>query len=151
MPNPNGAVDAAQQILSRLNDIDHKVESLRHTQGFALRVNKERVFAEVKDIFRESKRKAQIYLAADGQRSVNEIASHLGIKRQHVGRGLKTLFEENLLDSFPVGNVDIWRKTPLDRVVGITRFLMEEYGLDAAGRAASAKGSRPKSKAAKKK
>lgn len=139
MNSRDDAVDAAQQILSRLNDLDHKVESLRHTQGFALRVNKDRVFAEVKDIFKQSKRKAQIYLAANGRRSVNEIAAHLGIKRQHVGRGLKTLFEENLLDSYPVGSVDIWRKSPLDRVVGITRFLTAEYGLDSDGKPAKAK------------
>jgi hypothetical protein len=145
--DPNPAADAAQQILSRLNDIDHKVESLRHTQGFALRVDKERVFAEVKDVFKKSSRKAQVYLAANGNRSVNEIAAHLVMKRQNVGRELKALYDENLLDSFPVGNVDIWRKTPLDKVVGITRFLMAEYALDADGKAGKAKAKgKPKSK-----
>lgn len=132
-------VDANQQILSRLANIEQKVDSLGQTHAFALRADKEKLFAEVKQIFKDSKRKAQVYLAANGKRSVNQIAEHLGMKRQNVGPLLRALKEEDLLEVFPFGGSDVWHKTPVDRTVGITRFLKQEYSLDADGKSAKKK------------
>ncbi len=139
MTKQERTLDATQQILSRLGQIEHKVDSLGQTHAFALRVDKERVFAEVKHIFKDSQRKAQVYLAADGTRSVNELATHLGMKRQNVGVLLKALADENLLESIPEGGRDLWHKLPVDRTVGITRFLTTEYSLSADGRPAKKK------------
>jgi DNA-binding transcriptional ArsR family regulator len=130
-----GTQDAAQQILSRLGEIEDKVDSVRQTHGFSLRIEREKVFAEVKKIFRKSKRKAQVYLAANGRRSINEIADTLGIKRQNVGRELKVLFNENLVEVHHSGSTDLYRKTPVDRAVGITRFLEGAYSLTPEGKA----------------
>ena len=66
-----------QQILNRLARIEHRVDSIDQTSAFALRADAERHREEVKKIFRHGKRRAQIYLAADGNRGVNEIAAHL--------------------------------------------------------------------------
>ncbi len=130
--------DATKQILSRLGEIEHKVDSLGQTSAFALRVDKDRLFAEVKQVFKDSKRKAQVYLAANGRRAVGEIADHLGMKRQNVGRELKVLSEESLLKVFPEGGRDVWYKLPVDQTIGISRFLMREYQLNADGMATKA-------------
>src|SRR5689334_14022023 len=90
--------DRDQQILSRLGNLEHKVDSIDQTNAFALRADSERHAVEMKKIFTTSKRRAQIYLAADGVRSVEEIANHLGMQRQNVGPDLKHLGEEGLLD-----------------------------------------------------
>jgi hypothetical protein len=139
MTSRDRAIDATQQILSRLGEIEHKVDSLGQTHAFALRVDKERVFGEVKEIFRDSLRKAQVYLAANGARSVNAIADHLGMKRQNVGAILKTLAEENLLESLAVGGSDVWHKLPVDKTVGISKFLVKEYRLTPDGKPANEK------------
>src|SRR5688572_32958159 len=91
-------LDRDQQILARLANIEHKVDSIEQTNAFALRAEAEKHFAEVKKIFKKSRRRAQIYLAADGARSVQEIGEYLGIKRQNVGADLKELAEEGLLE-----------------------------------------------------
>jgi DNA-binding transcriptional ArsR family regulator len=93
----------------------------------------------VKKVFKGSKRKAQVYLAANGSRSVGDIADHLGMKRQNVGRELKILAEEDLLTVFPEGGRDVWCKLAVDRTIGISRFLMREYRLQEDGTLAKAK------------
>lgn len=132
-PKPE-ALDRDQQILARLAKIEHKVDSIEQTNAFALRAEAEKHFAEVSKIFGKSLRRAQVYLAVDGAMSVQEIAEHLGMQRQHVGTDLKVLGEEGLLelvDSY--GNRDIWAKKPIDRTLRITPFLVEEFSLQKNG------------------
>jgi DNA-binding transcriptional ArsR family regulator len=136
-----GKADRDQQILSRLAKIEHKVDSLEQTSAFALRAEEDKHFAVVKKIFKSSKRKAQVYLAADGRRGVQEIAEFLGMKRQNVGPELKLLAEEGLLeliDSFD--GRDVWGKKPLDRTLRISRFLTEHFALERDGTSSRASG-----------
>jgi hypothetical protein len=127
------ALDATQHILSRLGEIEHKVDSLGQTHAFALRASRDQIIGVVTQIFRNAKRKAQVYLAANGQRSVNEIADYLGMKRQNVGVILAALGDEDLLGFVSRGGRDIWHKLPIDRTIGITKILAEQYGLDRDG------------------
>jgi DNA-binding MarR family transcriptional regulator len=123
-------VDRDQQILNRLAKIEHKIDSIEQTNAFALRAESGKHFAEVKKIFGRSRRRAQIYLATDGARSVQEIAKHLSIRRQNVGPDLKRLGEEGLLELvYSQGNRDIWAKKPIDRTLRITSFLCKEFKL----------------------
>lgn len=127
-------VDRDQQILNRLARIEHKVDSLEQTTAFALRADSDKHFNSVREIFRKSKRRAQIYLAVDGQKGVNEIAEHLRMKRQNVGPELKVLSEEGLLEIIDNhGGKDIWAKKPLDRTLRITKFLKQQYDLSSDG------------------
>src|SRR5437762_8111495 len=128
------ALDRDQQILDRLAKIEHKVDSIEQTNAFALRAEADKHFAEVKKIFGSSRRRAQIYLAADGARSVQEIARHVRIRRQNVGPDLKRLGEEGLLELVDSqSNRDIWAKKPVDRTLRITPFLCGEFALQKNG------------------
>jgi biotin operon repressor len=143
------ALDRDQQILNRLAKIQHKVDSLEQTTAFALRADADKHFASAKEIFKNSERRAQVYLAADGQRSVQEIGAHLGMKRQNVGSSLKVLKIEGLLEIIDeVGGRDIWAKTAIDKSLRISRFLGKEFGLAEDGR--RAKGSKKTKKSPKK-
>ena len=90
--------DRDQQVLNRLARIEHKVDSLEQTTAFALRADATRHFESVKQIFKDSVRKAQVYLAANGQRAVGEIAAHLNMKGPNVSKLLTALQEEGLLE-----------------------------------------------------
>ncbi|MGD0267393.1 MAG: helix-turn-helix domain-containing protein [Candidatus Methylomirabilota bacterium] len=128
------ALDRDQQILDRLAKIEHKVDSIEETNAFALRAEAEKHFAEVKKIFGNSLRRAQVYLAANGVRSVQEIAKHLRMQRQNVGPDLKHLAEEGLLELVDShSNRDIWAKKPIDRTLRITLFLCKEFDLQKNG------------------
>jgi biotin operon repressor len=111
--------------------IEHKVDSIEQTSAFALRAEADKHFESVKKIFKNGRRRAQVYLAADGTKSVQEIADHLGMKRQNVGVELKLLSEdEGLLEiSDCGGRGDIWCKKAVDRSLRITPFLCSEYDL----------------------
>jgi len=123
-------LDRDQQILSRLARIEHKVDSLEQTTAFALRAESEKHFNSVKKIFGQSMRKAQVYLAVDGRKGVQELANHLHMKRQNVGPELKYLAAEGLLEIIDTqAGKDIWGKKPVDRTLRITRFLEEEFNL----------------------
>lgn len=127
-------LDRDQQILNRLAKIEHKVDSLEQTTAFALRADEQRHFESVKQIFKNSERKAQVYLAANGERSVNEIATHLGMKYPNVSKALAALQSEGLVEIFDQnGGATYWGKTPLDRTLRITGFLVSHYGLNPDG------------------
>lgn len=129
------SLDRDQQILNRLGKIEHKVDSMDQTQAFALRAEAAKHFATVKAIFRNSKRRAQVYLAADGSRGVQEIAEHLGMQRQNVGPDLRVLADEGMLEiSDTSGGRDIWGKKPIDRTLRISQFLRNEFSLGVDGR-----------------
>lgn len=128
--------DRDQHILSRLANLQHKVDSIEQTTAFALRADSHRHLESVEEIFKNSKRKAQVYLASDGDRTVNEIAKHLGMKQQNVSRAAKSLQDEGLLEiSETTGGAHFYVKTPLDRTIRISRYLRDKYQLDANGRA----------------
>jgi DNA-binding transcriptional ArsR family regulator len=124
-----------QQILHRLAHIEYKVDSIDETNAFALRAEADKHQETVKNIFGNSKRRAQIYLAADGTRGVVEIAEHLGMKTPNVSPELRILKEEGLLELIDAaGRQDFWAKKTIDKTLRITKYLCEEYSLKPGGR-----------------
>lgn len=141
-------LDRDQHILDRLSNIQHRVDSIDQTSAFALRADAEKHVAVVMKIFGTSKRRAQIYLAADGEMSVQEIADHLEMKRQNVGADLQALGNEALLGVLDSrGGKDLWGKKPLDRTLRISKILMERFSLGPTGMEVASK--KPKGRSGK--
>lgn len=137
--------DRDHQILSRLSKIEHRVDSIDQTTAFALRAEEGKHLESVRKVFGTSKRRAQVYLAADGKRSVQEIAVHIGVVRQAVGRELKSLKDEGVLElSDVVDGKDIWNKKALERTLRISRLLQDQFNLRVDGRPAGRAGKRRK-------
>jgi len=126
--------DRDQQILRRLTNIEHKIDSLEQTTAFALRADEKRHFESVKVIFRKSRKCVQVYLAANGNRSVQDIADMLGMKQPNVSRELVRLGQEGLIEIIErEGGRSFWAKKPIDRTIRISQWLMKEYQLDQNG------------------
>lgn len=126
--------DRNQVLLSRLAKIQHKVDSLEQTTAFALRADSARHLAEVKKIFGRSSERARVYLAANGARNVQEIATHLGMKRQNVGVELQKLVDEGLLEVVDTrGNSTVCAKTAIARTLRIPTFLCREFNVEKDG------------------
>jgi hypothetical protein len=129
------AEEPYQQILHRLAHIEHKVDSIDETNAFALRADAEKHEETVRKIFGKSKRRAQVYLAADGTRGVVEIGQHLGIKTPNVSPDLRILKEEGLLEIVDAsGRQDFWAKKTIDKTLRISKYLCEQYNLTSDGR-----------------
>lgn len=126
--------DRDQHILNRLAAISHRVDSIDQTQAFALRADADRHFEQVRLIFGKSMRRARVYLAANGQRSVGEIAKHLNLAQPNVSLELRALGDEGLLEIILAERgSNYWGKKPLDRTLRISKFLCEEFHLDSDG------------------
>jgi len=126
--------DRDQQILRRLANIEHKIDSLDQTTAFALRADGERHSESVMGIFGRSTRRAQVYLAANGERSVTDIAELLGMSQSNVSRKLAELQQEGLLGIHEMeGAKTYWGKKPIDRTIRISKLLMEKFSLDKDG------------------
>ena len=126
--------DRDQQILRRLANIEHKVDSLDQTTAFSLRAEAEKHYKSVREIFGTSERRVQVYLAANGNRSVDEIAKLLSMKPPNVSRELSLLNDEGLIEIIEIaGGHTYWSKKPIDRTIRISYHLMEEYGFDEDG------------------
>jgi DNA-binding MarR family transcriptional regulator len=131
-PDPSNERD--QQILRRLANIEHRVDSLDQTTAFALRADEERHQMTVKNIFGSSKRRAQVYLATNGERSVNAIAEFLGLQAPNVSRELTFLQKEGLLEVIEIeGGETYWSKKPIDRTIRISSFIQKQYDLNKDG------------------
>lgn len=135
MANAKKADDRDQQILSRLAHIEHKVESIDDTNAFALRADAGKHTDTLRKIFRHGKRRAQVYLAANGTRGVVEIAKHLRMKTPNVSPQLRILKEDGLLQLMDApGRQDFYAKKSIDRTLRITQYLCETYNLRPDGR-----------------
>lgn len=127
-------LDRDQQILSRLSRIEHKVDSMEQTSAFALRAEADKHFNTIREIFGRSTRRVQVYLAADGVRSVQDIADHLGMRQPNVSKVLSKLQQEGLMEIIEVeGGNSIWAKKAVDRSLRISKFLQDEYSLTQSG------------------
>ena len=128
--NSNSNIDRDQQILSRLAEIQRQVNSIDGTLAFSLRANADEHESVLRKIFGTSKRRAQIYLAADGARGVQEIADHIRMKRPNVSTELSLLKSEGLLEIIDnQGGRDIYVKKSIDSSFRISKFLQREFSL----------------------
>jgi len=126
--------DRDQQILRRLANIEHKIDSLEQTTAFALRADAKRHFESVRKIFGKSRKRVQVYLAANGYRSVQDIADLLNMKQPNVSRELGQLRQEGLIEVIESeGGRTYWAKKPIDRTMRISQWLMKEHQLDQNG------------------
>lgn len=123
--------DRDQQILRRLSNIEHKVDSLEQTTAFSLRANEEEHQKSVRKVFGRSKRRAQVYLSANGQLSVQDIAELLNMKSPNVSKELSFLQGEGLLEVIEIeGGMTFWGKKPIDRTIRISKLLVKEFQLN---------------------
>ena len=125
------------EATTRLIKIDHRTENMQDSLGWLVVASAPQLSAQLLAAFGTSKRRAQVYLALDGRRSVNEVADHLGMKPQNVSIELTILKKKRLIDvtEGPDGGVRYSRKHQFDAIVGVSDNLMELFNVDADGKA----------------
>lgn len=126
----SGSSDSTEEILRRLANIEHQVTSIDETSAFAMRSNREEHREQITQIFKKSSRRAQVYMAANGKRSVDDITKLLGMLQPNVSRDLTRLEREGLLKVSASG---YWTKKPIDWSLGVSELLRSEFNLRADG------------------
>lgn len=124
---------ANEEILRRLARIEQRVQSLDESSAFAMRPQRKLYTDEIKAILGTGKRRAQLYLAADGTRTAGELATFLGLKAPNASKDLADLEKEGLLEVLFEGSQRYYGKKPIDRTLRISAFVCAEYQLNADG------------------
>jgi len=126
--------DRDQQILRRLSNIEFKVESLDQTTAFAMKSDYEKHISTIKKIFGNSKVRAQAYLAADSNRTVNDISELLNKKMPNISPELSNLQNEGLLEVIEKDGSNIYYgKKKIEKILSISKFLMNKFNLNIDG------------------
>jgi hypothetical protein len=113
--------------------IKNDVLAVKHQTSWMLRSHAESVAPHWREIFglkQSTKRnfsKMRVYLATNGKRTINEIASDAEVHRSDAGKWLTDMERENIVELLPSSKGSkLYRKTPADFALGISGKLEEE-------------------------
>jgi DNA-binding transcriptional ArsR family regulator len=114
-----------------IKEIRWRQESMDGSMDLLLKANREAIMADIEDFFGNSKRRAQVYLAVDGERSVGEIAQLLNMKMPNVSSDLSKCAEEGLIERIPDPSKGgfVWKKKRIDKVLHFSGYLRKKFGL----------------------
>jgi DNA-binding transcriptional ArsR family regulator len=121
------------EILRRVISIDNRQVSIEDSLAWLVHAE-----ADLKDrmvrTFGNSARRVQIYLALDGVKNVNAVASSLKMKVPNVSRDLAWLKKKRLIDIADAsGNAMVYKKKIFDSIIGLSDALMLKFNLDSNG------------------
>ena len=120
----------SDELAVDIKEIRWRQESMDSSMDLLLKANKEAIMGEIGAFFGSSKRRAEVYLAVDGKRTVKEIAKTLGMKSPNVSAELTGCFEEGLIERAPAPSGEVtWKKKRIDRVLRISAFLKRKFAL----------------------
>lgn len=124
-----------KEMLRRLIRIDHKTDSVQDSLAWLVRSNAHGLKEELLAAFGKSRRRAQVYLALDGNRNVTDLATHLGMHSPNISTELRSLKKLRLVDTVEAENSGtVYNKKFFDSVVGLSDALMDKFSLDESGR-----------------
>ncbi len=123
------SADGTAEILARLASIQNEVASLDESVAFSLRTDRVRHLETVMAAIGASKQRAQIYLLADGTKTVQEIAAAVKAKRQNVGTQLKSLERDGLIFLSADGSKSYYCRSRLDKILGVSTAVRKKFGL----------------------
>ena len=113
-----------------IRQINYKIEDIEKSVGLLLRGRRKEVIAELMETcFKKSVEKVKVFLAIDGQSSVNQIAERLKIKPPNVSRHIKDLLDHDLIRVRDTeGGKIIYEKTSQVKRIRLEEFLSETFG-----------------------
>ncbi|MFW9889517.1 MAG: winged helix-turn-helix domain-containing protein [Candidatus Thorarchaeota archaeon] len=80
--------------------------------------------------FGRSRNMAKVYVAVNGERTVNEIVEATSITRNHVSTHLVKLNMAGLIIKEQVGNEVYYQKKNWDELLGLSLLLRHKFGID---------------------
>lgn len=119
-----GDEDHNAEVRKRLTRIEQKSDAMNDCLTWLVRANAERLLPKLLADFGGGERRIGVYLALDGQRSVDAVAKHLGMKAYNVSIELNWLKERSLVRVKETSRLGkIYVKEDFDGIVELTRNL----------------------------
>src|SRR5437867_1699066 len=120
----------SDELSQDIKEIKWHQEAIDASMEMLIRANKKQILTEILGFFGNSKRRAQVYLAVDGERSVAAIAGLLTMKGPNVSSELTLLKDFGLIEVKSVsGPAIVYKKRKIDRILGVGRELEQIFRL----------------------
>ena len=121
----------SDELAIDIKEIRWHQESMDSSMDLLLKANKEAILGEIEMFFSNARRRAEVFLAVDGQRTVEEIAKVLQMNSPNVSRDLTKCAEEGLIERIAQsgGGGFVWKKKRIDQVLHLSAFFRKKFGL----------------------
>jgi DNA-binding transcriptional ArsR family regulator len=123
-------VPESDELSQDIREIKWHQEAIDSSMELLIRANKAPILAEILSFFGNSRRRAEVYLAVDGDLSVSDIATELQMKPPNVSTELTLLNDFGLIETGKLdGPTIIYKKRRIDRILGLTKELRKKFEL----------------------
>lgn len=110
-------------------------EAMDGSLELLVRAERDRILPALMDAFGAAKQRARVYLAIDGQTSVQQLSDRLGVVQPNISREIGKLREAGLLEIVrdDDGSGKYYKKKRIDDLLGLSVILRKKFNLDAQG------------------
>ena len=133
LKKPSGKLMIESNEVARdIREIKWHQEAIDSSMELLIKANREAILEEIMEFFGRSKRRAEVYLAINGKRTVSDIVDLLVMKSPNVSIELSKLKEEGLIEIKEItpDGTYIYRKRRVDKILGISKRLRKKFNIE---------------------
>ena len=122
----------SDEIAKDIREIKWHQEAIDSSMELLLKANRDAILVEIMGFFGRSKRRAQVFLAVDGKRTVADLTKLLALQKPNVSADLTRLKNEGLIEIKKITSEGyyIYKKRRVDRILGVSKKLRQKFELD---------------------
>jgi len=113
----------SDEMHQKMSKILRKVESIDNSTTWLIRLNSQPLREELLKFFKKKKSTAKVFLAIDGVKNVNEIASTINMIPNNVSREITILLNMELIEPVIEGRNTVYKKNKIDKILGLSKEL----------------------------
>lgn len=116
-------------VLKRdVRDIKNRIEGIDKSVDLLLRANRKAILADLLEFFGKSMDRVKVFLAIDGESTVNQIVAKLKpMKQPNVSTRITELFDEDLIYVKSTNGGKIFEKTKKVKILNLEKILRKNF------------------------
>jgi DNA-binding transcriptional ArsR family regulator len=112
-----------------VREIKYKVEAIEKSVDLLVRANRREIIEDLMIFFGKSRDRVKVFVAIDGEKSVNQIADEIKVRPQNVSRRLTELEREGLIRLKRTdGASKVYEKTEKVAILNLEKVLGKALG-----------------------
>lgn len=112
-----------------VREIKYKVDGIDKSVDLLVRANRKQILEDLMAFFGKSKDRVKIFLAINGEKSVNQIAAEFKMKGPNVSRRISELEREGLIRVKETGgHSKIYEQTEKMAILNLRKGLQKKFG-----------------------
>ena len=112
-----------------VREIKYRVDGIEKGMDLLLRANRKQILDDLMAFFGKSKERVKVFLAVNGEKSVNQIVAELKMKGPNVSRRISELEREGLIRVKETGgHSKIYEQTEKVAILNLRKELQRKFG-----------------------